>query len=54
MVLNIKKNENHFIFLSIDDIKYLPFIKIKLLGIKSFIENIIEEKYKISFIQVIT
>ena len=54
LVLNIKKNENHFIFLSIDDIKYLPFIKIKLLGIKSFIENIIEEKYKISFIQVIT
>ena len=54
IVLNIKKKENNFLFLSIDDIKYLPFIKIKLLGLKSFIENISDEKYKISFIQVIT
>ena len=54
MISNIKKKENNFLFLSIDDIKYLPFIKIKLLGLKSFIENISDEKYKISFIQVIT
>ena len=53
-ILNLKKKGNYFIFLSIDDIKYLPFIKIKLLGIKLFIENILDEKYKISFIQVIT
>ena len=45
MISNIKKKENNFLFLSIDDIKYLPFIKIKLLGLKSFIENISDEKY---------
>ena len=54
IITNIKKKENHFIFLSIDDIKYLPFIKIKIFGIKSFLENILDEKYKITFIQVIT
>jgi len=54
IIANIKKKENHFLFLSIDDIKYLPFIKIKILGIKSFLENILDEKYKITFIQVIT
>ena len=54
MILNIKKKGNNFLFLSIDNIKDLPFIKIKLLGLKSFIENISDEKYKISFIQVIT
>ena len=54
MTLNIKKKGNNFLFLSIDNIKDLPFIKIKLLGLKSFIENISDEKYKISFIQVIT
>ena len=54
IISNVKKNENHFIFLSIDDIKYCPFIKIKLLGLKSFLENnIYEEKNKITFIQVI-
>ena len=54
IISNIKKKENHFLFLSIDDIKYLHFIKIKLLGLKLFIENILDEKYKITFIQVIT
>ena len=54
IILNTKKNENHFLFLSIDDIKYLPFIKIKLLGLKLFIENVLDEKYKLTFIQVIT
>ena len=54
IITNIKKKENHFIFLSIDGIKYLPFIKIKIFGIKSFLENILDEKYKITFIQVIT
>ena len=54
IISNIKKKNNNFIFLSIDDIKYEPFIKIKLQGLKSFIENISDEKYKISFILVIT
>ena len=54
IIINIKKKENNFLFLSIDDIKYLPFIKIKIFGIKSFLENILDEKYKITFIQVIT
>lgn len=49
-----KDRDNSFIFLSIDDIKYLSFIKIKLLGIKFFVENTIDEKQKIIFIQVIT
>mgnify|MGYP002626122287 CR=1 FL=1 len=54
IVENIKKKENHYLFLSIDDIKFLPFIKIKMQGFKSFIENIFDEKYKVSFIQIIT
>ena len=54
IISNIKKKQNHFIFLSIDDIKYFPFIKIKLFGLKSFFENLLDDKYKITFIQVIT
>ena len=54
IVENIKKKENHYLFLSIDDIKFLPFVKIKIQGFKSFIENILDEKYKVSFIQIIT
>ena len=51
---NLNKNNDCFIFLSIDDIKYLSLIKIKLIGFKSFIENILDEKQKIIFIQVLT
>jgi hypothetical protein len=47
-------NNKAFIFLSIDDIQYLSFIKIKLLAFKFFIENTLDEKHKIIFIQVIT
>lgn len=49
-----KEQESCYIFLSIDDIKYLSFVKIKLLGIKFFVENALDEKQKIIFIQVIT
>ena len=49
-----KEQDNCYIFLSIDDTKYLSFVKIKLLGIKFFVENALDEKQKIIFIQVIT
>ena len=51
---NLIKKDNYLIFLSIDDIKYLSFIKIKFLGFKLFIDEPLDEKQKIIFIQVIT
>ena len=51
---NLSKKENYFIFLSIDDINYLSFIKIKLSGLKVFIDDALDEKQKIIFIQIIT
>ena len=50
----ITKNQNFYIFLSIDDIINISFIKIKILGLKHFIDDALDEKQKILFIQVIT
>ena len=50
----ITKNQNFYIFLSIDDIINISFIKMKILGFKHFIDDALDEKQKILFIQVIT
>ena len=51
---NLIKTEDYLIFVSIDDINYLSFIKIKLSGLKLFIDDVCDEKQKIIFIQIIT
>ena len=51
---NLTKKDKYFVFLSIDDYKYIPLIKIKLLGFKLFNEDTLEEKQKLIFIQIIT
>ena len=51
---NLTENDKYYIFLSIDDINYLPFIKIKLSGLKLFVDDALDEKQKIIFIQIIT
>lgn len=49
-----KLYENKFLFVSIDHVKYLPFIKLKILAFKQLFEELIEEKKKIFFVQIIT